>query len=554
MAIQSSDGGPWCITSFECEAEVTRSDFLVIGSGIAGLSFALKVADLGDVVIITKKSDSESSTNYAQGGIAGAIGTDDSFERHVEDTFVAGDGLCKENIVHIVVEHGPRMINQLVEWGCRFTKDESGSLDLGREGGHSRDRIVHAKDLTGYEIERSLIAAVKLHPNITLLENHVSIDLITEHNVSVGMKRGSVSCFGVYALDVEKGTMETFLAGTTMLATGGIGHVYAHTTNPDIATGDGIAMAFRAGARVGNLEFMQFHPTTLFHPDGESFLISEAVRGYGAVIVDKSGKHIEINHPMRDLAPRDIVARAIDRHLKNTAGECVYLDVTGKNADETQKRFPNIYKTCLGFGLDITRDPIPVVPAAHYMCGGVMTDQWGQSSIANLYAAGETACTGLHGANRLASNSLLEAVVMADRASQAVRKRHQLSSELPAVPEWSERGTFNPDEWVIISHDRNNIRSLMWDLVGIVRSDFRLRRAMSHIVLIRDEVEEYFRRTRLTLELIELRNLAVTAWLIVLSARHRKESRGLHFTTDYPDRDDAVWRHDTIIQNEEILS
>lgn len=533
---------------------VRKTDFLVIGSGIAGLSFALKVADLGDVVIITKKGDSESSTNYAQGGIAGAIGNDDSKEQHIADTIAAGDGLCHLDVVRTVVDEGPRMINQLIDWGCSFTREVNGSLALVREGGHSRNRIIHADDLTGREIEKALIARVKEHPNITLLENHITVDLLTEHNVTVMTKRGEINCYGAYVLDVERGVVETFMAGTTLLATGGTGHVYLHTTNPDIATGDGIAMAFRAGAKVGNLEFMQFHPTSLMHPDANSFLISESVRGYGGILVDGAGKRLMEDHPMRDLAPRDIVARTIDQHLKSSGEECVYLDVTGQNPDETKKQFPNIYQTCLNYGIDITKDPIPVVPAAHYMCGGVVTDSYGCTSISNLYAAGEVAFTGLHGANRLASNSLLEAVVMANRAAVMVKEKRQNQSDLPVIPEWSEKGTFNHEEWVIISHDRQNIRRLMWDLVGIVRSDFRLRRAMNRIAQIRDEVEEYYRRTRLTLDLIELRNLAVVAWLIVLSARHRKESRGLHYNSDYPYRDDIVWKHDTYIMNEEILS
>ena len=531
-----------------------KTDFLVIGSGIAGLSFALKVADLGEVIIITKKSDSESSTNYAQGGVACAVGTDDSKEQHIADTLAAGDGLCNEDVVKGIIEEGPKMIDQLVSWGCRFTRDSKGFFILGREGGHSRDRIIHTDDLTGYEIERALLERAQEHPHITVLENHGAIDLLTEHNVIVMTKRSTINCFGAYVLDVEKGHVETYMAGTTMLAAGGSGHVYLHTTNPDIATGDGIAMAFRAGAKVGNLEFMQFHPTSLILPDGGRFLISEAVRGYGGILVDSSGKRIMEHHPLKDLAPRDIVARRIDQHLKTSGEECVYLDVTGHDADTTRKRFPNIYETCLSHSIDITKDPIPVVPAAHYMCGGVATDYYGRTTISNLYAAGETAFTGLHGANRLASNSLLEAVVMADHAAQSVREKRQHLSDLPDVPEWSEKGTFNQEEWVIISHDRNNIRRLMWDLVGIVRSDFRLRRAMSHIELIREEVEEYYRRTRISLDLIELRNLVVVAWLIVLSARHRKESRGLHYTTDYPYRDDMVWKHDTYIQNEEILS
>lgn len=533
-----------------------RTDFLVIGSGIAGISYALKAAEIGEVVVITKKSDTEASTNYAQGGIAGAIGDDDSLDRHIGDTLAAGDGLCHEDVVRMVVEDGPAVIDRLEEWGVRFSRTGEGTLELGREGGHSRDRIVHAADLTGHEIERALLERVRSHPNITMCENHAAVDLLTEHNVTVMDRRGAyrISCYGAYVLDVDAGTVEPYLAGTTMLATGGAGQVYLHTTNPDIATGDGVAMAYRAGAVIGNMEFMQFHPTSLMLPNGEVFLISEAVRGFGGKILDADGRRLMASHPMKDLAPRDVVARTIDAYLKSSGEDCVYLDVTGQEPDAVRKRFPHIYETCLRHGIDITQEPIPVVPAAHYMCGGVAADDCGRTSIRNLYAAGETAFTGLHGANRLASNSLLEAVVMADRAAAAAREQRQMPGDLPDVPAWNETGTFNHDEWVIVSHDRNNIRQLMWDLVGIVRTDFRLRRAMSRIAVIREEVEEYYRRTKLSLGLIELRNLAVTAWLIVMSARHRKESRGLHYNTDYPDRNDDLWRRDTLVRNEEILS
>ena len=532
---------------------MTKTDFLVIGSGIAGLSFALKVADYGDVIIITKKSDSESSTNYAQGGIASALGRDDSMDKHVADTVSVGEGLCDEDVVKLVVDNGPAIIKQLVEWGCRFTLESNGGYSLGREGGHTQNRIVHANDLTGREIEKSLIASIKEHPNIKILENHIAVDLLTEHNVGVMSKSKKINCFGAYVLDVERGLVETFMSGTTMLASGGLGQLYLHTTNPDIATGDGVAMAFRAGAEVGNLEFMQFHPTTLTLPDGKKFLISEAVRGYGGILVDSHGKRLMEHHPMKDLAPRDIVARTIDHYLKNSGEDCGYLDVTGFDPDATMKRFPNIYETCLQNGIDIVKEPIPVVPAAHYMCGGVVTDSYGRSTISNLYAAGEVAFNGLHGVNRLASNSLLEAVVMADRASMAVRENRRKPSDLPDIPDWNDRGTFDPEEWIVISYDRDNIRRLMWDLVGIVRSDFRLSRAKQRIALIREEVANYYRRTKLSLELLELRNLAIVAWLIVISARHRKESRGLHFNTDYPERNDNFWKHDTIIRNEEIL-
>jgi L-aspartate oxidase len=533
---------------------MVTTDVLVIGSGIAGLSFALKVADECDVTIITKKHDSESSTNYAQGGIAGAVGPGDSVENHVEDTLRTGDGLSRESMVRTIIEEGPKTIRQLEAWGCNFTHGANGSLSLGREGGHSVSRIVHAADLTGREIERALLEAARAHPNITVYENHITVDLLTEHNLTIAHQPERITCFGAYVLDIETGVVDVCRAGTTMLATGGAGQVYLHTTNPEIATGDGIAMAYRAGAEVGNLEFIQFHPTAFRRPDGTYFLVSEAVRGYGGILLDSAGARIMEDHPMGDLAPRDVVARAIDRSLKNSGSEHVWLDISHADPDETRKRFPTIHQTCLEYGVDITKEPVPVVPAAHYLCGGVATDDRGRTSIANLYAAGEVAFTGLHGANRLASNSLLEAVVMADRAAEALREGRPDIDSLPDIAPWSERGTFNQEEWVIISHDRDNIRRLMWDLVGIVRSDFRLRRAYNRITIIRDEVKQYYRRTRLSPPLIELRNMAVMAWLIVLSARHRKESRGLHYTSDYPARDDTVWRHDTLIRDEEILS
>lgn len=530
------------------------SDFLIIGSGIAGLSYALKVADLGSVVIITKKSNNDAATNYAQGGIACAVGDDDSQERHIEDTLTTGDGLCNEDVVRTIVRESREMIDQLVRWGTRFTRRDNGGFSLGREGGHSRNRILHTGDMTGREIERALLERAMEHPNITILEDHIAVDLLTEHNISVITKDHKYNCFGAYALDVKNGKVHTCTAGTTLLASGGVGQVYLNTTNPDIATGDGIAMAFRAGARVANLEFNQFHPSAYLLPDGTSFLISEAVRGYGGVLVTSSGQRLMEGHPMKDLAPRDVVARTIDKYLKASGDPCVYLDVTGFDADQTRERFPNIYETLMSHGHDITRDPIPVVPSAHYMCGGVVTDMDGRTDINNLYAAGEVAFTGLHGANRLASNSLLEAVVMADRAARRAHESRQLPSDLPDIPVWNDKGTFNSEEWVLISHDRKNIQQLMWDLVGIVRSDFRLRRAESRISLIRDDVMNYYRRTKISHELIELRNMAIVAWLIVVSARHRKESRGLHYNTDYPERDDIVWRHDTLIKNEEILA
>ncbi|MBI4552713.1 MAG: L-aspartate oxidase [Candidatus Latescibacteria bacterium] len=535
------------------------SDFLVIGSGIAGLSFALKAAQRGTVTIITKKHDTESNTNYAQGGIASVMAADDSFDLHIQDTLVAGAGLCHRDAVEIVVRDGPQRIQELIAWGARFTKkrreDGMEELSLGREGGHSRHRIVHTADLTGQEVERALIEAVKSHPNIRVYEHHVAIDLITEHHLrdKAQMRERGTTCWGVYALNTTTGVVEKFLAKATLLATGGAGQVYLHTTNPSIATGDGVAMAYRAGADVANLEFMQFHPTTLYHPQARSFLISEAVRGYGAVLRTQDGREFMPEyHPLGALAPRDVVARAIDRELKKSGDSCVYLDVTHKPADETRERFPNIYQRCLALGLDITKAWIPVVPAAHYMCGGIVTDLNGCTSIRGLYACGEVACTGLHGANRLASNSLLEGLVFSHHAVMhgiAFVDRHTTSIP-PDIPEWNDEGTFDSEEWVLIAHDRTEIQTLMWDYVGIVRSNARLIRAQRRVRVIAEEIEEFYKKTVVTPELIELRNIATVASLIIECALTRKESRGLHYNTDYPYADDVHWKRDTTISAE----
>ncbi|RKY64747.1 MAG: L-aspartate oxidase [Candidatus Latescibacterota bacterium] len=534
-----------------------RADYLVLGSGIAGLSFALKAAEHGRVLVVTKKERAESNTNYAQGGIAAVLSPDDSFELHVEDTLKAGAGLCHRDAVELVVREGPRMVRELMEWGVEFTKRRVGDreeLALGREGGHSRDRIVYASDLTGREIERALLERVKEHGNIEVLENHIAIDLITEHHVFgvKGVPKGHITCWGAYVLDTKSGLVKKLLAKVVLLATGGTGRVYLHTTNPKIATGDGIAMVYRAGGKVGNLEFMQFHPTALYRPDADpdepAFLISEAVRGYGGVLVNRKGEaFMEKYHPMGSLAPRDIVARAIDQEIKRSGEPCVYLDVTHKDPDETRARFPNIYSRCLDVGIDMTEEPIPVVPAAHYMCGGVVTDLWGRTSIRNLYATGEVALTGVHGANRLASNSLLEALVFSDRAFRDSLARAREPDDFPEVPDWSEENVFNAEEWVLLSHDREEIRRLMWDYVGIVRSNYRLQRALRRIRLIAKEVEEFYRRTKVTVDLIELRNLAQVAELIVRCALARKESRGLHYNTDYPEPNPRYQR-DTVLQ------
>jgi L-aspartate oxidase len=530
------------------------SDFLVIGSGIAGLSFALKAARYGSVSVITKKDDKESNTNYAQGGIASVMGPDDSFDMHIRDTLVAGAGLCHRDAVDLVVRDGPERIRELMAWGAQFTQKEDGTgeLSLGREGGHSRSRIIHAADLTGREIERALLQAVADTPGIQVFEHHVAIDLTTEHHLRDKAQRRErgTHCWGVYALNTITGEVERFLAKATLLATGGAGHVYLHTTNPAIATGDGIAMAYRAGANIANLEFMQFHPTSLYHPRARSFLISEAMRGYGAILRTHDGREFMTEyHPLRELAPRDIVARAIDREMKRSGHPCVYLDVTHKPAEETKAHFPNIHARCLSLGLDITRDQIPVVPAAHYMCGGVVTDLNGCTSIQGLYACGEVACTGLHGANRLASNSLLEGLVFSHHAVHHAGDfiARQSAAIPPDIPEWNDEGTFDSEEWVLIAHDRTEIQTLMWDYVGIVRSNARLLRAQRRVRVIAEEIEEFYKRTVVTPDLIELRNIALVASLIIECALRRRESRGLHYTTDYPEPDEAYGAQDTVI-------
>lgn len=525
------------------------SDFLVIGSGIAGLSYALRVAEMGTVSIVTKKESAESNTNYAQGGIAAVIGSDDRFAFHIDDTMKAGGFLCHRDVVEMVVKEGPARIKDLMDVGVQFTANQMG-IDLGREGGHSHHRIVHAADLTGKEIERALLAKVTSHPNISIFENHISIDLITEHHLfkTETPSKNSTHCWGAYVLDVEKNTVKTFLATTTLLATGGTGHVYLHTTNPLIATGDGVAMAYRAGARIANMEFIQFHPTTLYNSGSPSFLISEAVRGYGAILRNTKNEDFMSKYDSRGaLAPRDIVARAIDAELKRSGDECVYLDIRHLNGDKTKQHFPNIYQRCLTHGIDITKDLIPVVPGAHYMCGGVVTDKNGATSISGLYAIGEVAMTGLHGANRLASNSLLEAVVYSHRSAQTMKENGKGNTIPPNVPEWDESGTVNSEEWVLISHNRKEIQQLMWDYVGIVRSNHRLERAKRRINLILNEVKDFYKRTKVSEGLIELRNLSYVADMIIRSALERKESRGLHYTTDYPFVDDKNWLKDTVI-------
>jgi len=526
-----------------------ETDFLVIGSGIAGLLFALESAKHGNVIIITKKDDKESNTNYAQGGIASVVGDTDSYESHITDTLTAGAGLCHADTVRLMVEKGPEAIKKLLDIGVGFSRTKNNQLELGREGGHSRDRIVHAKDLTGREIEHALLTRIKQNPNIQIFENHIAIDLITEHQTPKPDYSLGIHCWGVYALDTHQDEVKTILSAVTILCTGGCGQVYLHTSNPSIATGDGIAMTYRAGATIANLEFMQFHPTILFHPDANSFLISEAVRGFGAILRDKSGRaFMHEYHPDKELAPRDIVARAIDREMKKSGDPCVYLDLTAQKAQDIREKFPNIYRTCLNLKIDITTEWIPVVPAAHYMCGGVVVDIQGRTNIERLYACGEVAFTGVHGANRLASNSLLEAIVFAKQASEAaLRLLKNSKSQIPDILPWNYEGTFDQDEWVYIVHDRNIIRSVMWDYLGIVRSDFRLGRAWRRIDMIAREIEEFYKKTIVHGDLIELRNITTVSQLIIQCAMSRKESRGLHYNTDYPQRDDTFWQHDTLI-------
>lgn len=524
-------------------------DCVVLGSGIAGLLFALHAASRARVVLVTKRGLEESNTAWAQGGVACVTSPEDSFELHVRDTLAAGDGLCDENIVRMVVTEGPARVRELMEWGVRFDErelpDGRRELDLGREGGHSKRRVLHAHDATGREIERALAARVRDHPNIEVLENHMAVDLLTTAKLGFAMEN---TCVGVYVLDSSRGEVEVLRADVVVLATGGCGKVYLYTTNPDIATGDGVAMAWRAGAVIANMEFIQFHPTCLYHPEVRTFLISEAVRGEGGVLLDARGRRfMEKAHPLQELAPRDIVARAIDAEIKKSGSRCVYLDLSHKPRDFILSRFPTIYEKCLSLGLDITRQPIPVVPAAHYQCGGVKVDAHGETSIRGLFAIGEAACTGLHGANRLASNSLLECCVFARRAAEKALRAPPSAQPLD-MPEWRHGEATDVDELVVIYHNWDEIRRLMWDYVGIVRTDKRLQRAAARLRNLLAEIQEFYWGYRLSRDLLELRNLATTAALIVDCALSRKESRGLHYTLDYPQRDDAKFGRDTTLR------
>ena len=523
---------------------------------MAGLSFALRAARHGRVAIVTKKNRADSNTNWAQGGIASVWGADDTVELHVQDTLEAGAGLCREEVVRTILQEGPARIAELIELGTRFDEGidpahpERRSLDLTREGGHSRRRVLHAKDATGAEIERSLLKAVAAEPNIQVFENHFAVDLITTRKMGV---TGPDRCVGVYVLDRASQQVETFSAPTVILATGGCGKVYLYTTNPDIATGDGVAMAYRAGAGVANMEFIQFHPTCLFHPKAKSFLITEAMRGEGGLLRGGDGQRFMDRYdPRAELAPRDIVARAIDSEMKRTGADCVFLDITHKPARFIIDHFPTIYRRCLDHGLDITKDPVPVVPAAHYQCGGVITNVDGETEIPGLFAIGEVACTGLHGANRLASNSLLEALVCAHRAADRLIA-HRPSRYSGPLPAWEPGQATDPDEMVVVSHNWDEIRRTLWDYVGIVRTDKRLRRAEKRLGSLQEEIREYYWNFRITSDLLELRNIATVAELIIACALQRPESRGLHYNLDHPDLDPAWAQRDSVVRRSPIL-
>jgi len=528
------------------------TDVLVLGSGIAGLWFALKAAEHAEVTVLAKKDALESSTNYAQGGIASVSSKEDSFEEHIRDTLTAGAGICHEDVVRMVVSEGPARIKELVRFGVRFSKrpdSEPLEYDLGIEGGHSKRRILHSEDFTGREIVRRLFDLASQHKRIHFRDYHVAIDLLV-YPRGRNVPPGERSCWGAYVLDIRADTVHTFIAPVTVLATGGAGKAYLYTSNPDVATGDGVAMAYRAGARIANMEFIQFHPTCLYHPQAKSFLISEAVRGEGALLRLSNGStFMEQYHPQGCLAPRDIVARAIDNELKKRGDDYVYLDCTHMGPDFIKSRFPNIYRRCLELGLDMTKEPLPVVPAAHYTCGGVVVDTNGRTDLKNLYAVGEVSCTGLHGANRLASNSLLEALVFAERAYQdaLVAAQGRPAAAPPSIPEWTSGHAVDSDESVVVAHNWDEIRRIMWNYVGICRSNKRLERAKRRIDALMSEIHQYYWDFLITSDLVELRNLALVADLIITSAMYRKESRGLHYNINYPIRDDVNYRRDTIL-------
>ena len=526
---------------------VRKYDFLVIGSGIAGMSFALKVADKGSVAMICKTGLEEANTFFAQGGVASVTNLSvDNFEKHIEDTMIAGDWISDRAAVEKVVREAPGQIQELIKWGVEFDRNEAGEFDLHKEGGHSEFRILHHKDNTGAEIQESLIRAVKKHPNITIFSDHFAVEIITQHHLGIIVTRYTpgIKCYGAYIMNEKTGEVDTFLSKATLMATGGVGAVYRNTTNPLVATGDGIAMVYRAKGVVKDMEFIQFHPTALYHPgDRPCFLITEAMRGYGAVLRNMGGEEFMQKYdPRLSLAPRDIVARAIDSEMKARGDDHVYLDVTHKDPEETRRHFPNIYEKCLSLGIDITKDYIPVAPAAHYLCGGIKVDLNAQSSIGRLYAVGECACTGLHGGNRLASNSLIEAVVYADAAAKhavSVLDRYDFNTE---IPEWNDQGTVINEEMVLITQSMKEVNQIMGSYVGIVRSDLRLKRAWVRLDILYEETENLFKRSKASKEICELRNMINVGYLITRQAMERKESRGLHYTIDYPQKNEIETR------------
>src|SRR5690349_11518463 len=526
-----------------------QTDFLVIGSGIAGLTFALKAAEQfpnKKILVITKTQADETNTKYAQGGIAGVTDFEkDSFDKHIEDTLIAGDGLCDPQVVEIVVKEGVDRIREIIKWGARFDKESDGDFKLGKEGGHSEFRILHHKDVTGKEMERALLDEIAEFPNITLVKHWFVLDLITQHHLGMLVTKATpdIECYGVYVLNRETNQIETVLAKVTLLATGGNGQVYRSTTNPAIATGDGVAMLYRAKGRIENMEFIQFHPTALYEPGvgGQSFLITEAVRGDGGILRNKNGEaFMERYDPRKDLATRDIVARAIDSEMKITGTEHVYLDVRHIPTDKFINHFPNIYEKCLSIGIDVMQQMIPVAPAAHYSCGGIKTDEMGHTSIKNLYACGECASTGLHGANRLASNSLLEAMVFAHRCFLDAAEKVSILTINEQIPDWSSHGTSDPREMILITQSLKELQQVMSDYVGIVRNDIRLHRAMRRLDLLWEETEHLYIRSSVSPPLLELRNMITVGYLIVKGATFRKESRGLHYNTDYPSKSSLV--------------
>ncbi|MFN3603595.1 MAG: L-aspartate oxidase [Leptonema sp. (in: bacteria)] len=525
-------------------------DFLIIGSGIAGLYTAINLAELGDVIVITKSKITDSNTIYAQGGIASVFSVEDSYENHIKDTLIAGAGLCNEEAVQILVKEGPKHIKKLIELGVKFERDEKGNLDLHKEGGHSHNRIVHSHDITGKEIEITLVDYVSKNSRITILEDHVAVELITQFHLD---EEGDPVlkepvCYGSYVYSRKTWEIFKIIAKATILSTGGAGQVYLYNTNSEVATGDGVALAYKAGAIITNMEFYQFHPTTLYSPNYPTFLITEALRGYGAKLLNYNKKtFMEKYHPQKELAPRDIVARAIDAEMKKAGSPYVYLDITFKNPENTKNKFPNVYKICLERGIDITKDLIPVVPAAHYMCGGVEVDLWGRTRLRGLYAVGEVSHTGVHGGNRLASNSLLEGLVFGYKIYENLQQEIPIKEKKKIRP-WFKDGLSNPEEWILVQHNLQELKTIMWNYVGIVRSNLRLERALRRINFLYDEIMDFYNRTIIQNKILELRNIVLVAKLIILSALNRKESRGLHFTTDYPENRNSSKKYTRIFR------